>query len=703
MTKNGIKPYLSLGEIDFSGALKGKGAEDSFGGLALKIAGFTSLANLAVAGGKKLVQTTVDLAKQSVALAAGFEKARVTWGVLVGDMDMGAKVFEDIRDFAAATPLSFEGLNQAATVVKGFGVATADIIPTLSKLGDVAMGDNAKLQSLALVYGQTMAQGKAKTQDLYQFINAGVPIFNMLAESMNVSAGEIKDLAAEGAITFEEIDKAITKATSAGGKFYGMMEKTAETAMGKWSTAQDNFQQQLAALGESWLPMVTSALDAANREMERWNRNRAAATAASTEASLVQLIGKGDKAGAIEAANKMMLAALQEAYKLAKAANPLATAAQQAALDSVNALLRGRATIAPASGASSSAEAPGLSAWQKSLQGITGDTIMDVAISKITDEAGRLAEVAALTGGALVDPFEDARKKLVELYEAMYMTGNLGPEWRGKLVAAIDDTDLAIKAASDSTTKWGDDLANGLAPAGRATLIVNEALASIYEDLDDRMKTLSMTGLDYLTLEDEMYAAQVRNAGGTEAEVAAIQDKVNALRNLTEEESALKKFEQSIERINNAFSNSAMDAWVEGFRSLGEAWTTGANAGDTFADAMKQVGMQLLNQLPLLLLSAGLQAMIGPPPNIPLGLALIGASGLVAIGSGVVGSGESEEANALGGVYTSPSLHSYVNGVYNTPKTFAFGNGAAFGWEGMRAFARMIRGEFEQLDYYGVT
>ncbi|RPJ79134.1 MAG: hypothetical protein EHM13_13780, partial [Acidobacteria bacterium] len=92
----------------------GKGAEDGFGALALKIAGFSSLANLAVDATRKLARGVVDLGKESVVLAAGFEKARITWGVLVGDMDKGAGVFEQIRDFAAKTPLSFEGLNQAA-------------------------------------------------------------------------------------------------------------------------------------------------------------------------------------------------------------------------------------------------------------------------------------------------------------------------------------------------------------------------------------------------------------------------------------------------------------------------------------------------------------------------------------------------------------------------------------------------------------
>lgn len=247
----------------------GKGAEDSFGSLALKIAGFTSLANLAVDAGRKVVTAIVDMAKESVVLAAGFEKSRITWGVLVGDMDKGAQVFEKLRGFANKTPLSFESVNQAATTIKGFGVATQDIIPTLSKLGDVAMGDNNKLQSLALVYGQVMAQGKAKTQDLYQFINAGVPIFNLLATSMNKSAGEIKNLAADGAVTFDEIQKAITLATTAGGQFYGMMDKTSETTAGKWSTAMDNWKTILADIGSNVLPLVNNALDAFNEKAEK--------------------------------------------------------------------------------------------------------------------------------------------------------------------------------------------------------------------------------------------------------------------------------------------------------------------------------------------------------------------------------------------------------------------------------------------------
>ncbi len=677
----------------------GKGAEDSFGGLAMKIAGFTSLANLAVSAGQKLVRTTIELAKQSVVLAAGFEKARVTWGVLVGDMDMGAKVFEEIRSYAAETPLSFEGLNQAATVVKGFGVAAEDIIPTLSKLGDVAMGDNQKLQSLALVYGQTMAQGKAKTQDLYQFINAGVPIFNLLAESMHVSAGEIKDLAAEGAITFEEIDKAITKATSAGGQFYKMMELTAETTEGKWSTAVDNFKNSLADLGERVLPIVNALLDDYNNAADRAQGVKNINTVMSGAGGDIEQAIKTTQAILNMAETDRVKFAVQYVGIFRNAAEEIANykLILQSLLRLQEEASRGTFNLRDDKGdlrAAAASSSTALTPWQKSLQGITGDTSISDSISKITSEAGRLAEVAAITGGSLVDPFKEARQELVELYEAMYMTGNLGPEWSGKLLAAIDETDAAIAAAGESTTEWRSELENGLAPAGKNAVEVNEALASIYSDLDDRIKRVTATGLDFLSYEEEQYAAQVRAADGTQQDVDAIMDKVNALRALSEEQSAIEEFSRSLEKIGDVFRDAGMDAWVSTFETLGESLARGEFAADSFAESMRNIGESILANLPMLLLSAGLQAMIGPPPNIPLGLSLIGASGLVAIGSGIYSEYQSTQpatANALGGVYTSPSLHAYANGVYDSPRAFAFARGGVFAEAGPEAIMPLSR------------
>jgi len=247
----------------------GNSAASSNAELAKQIAGFTSVAGLAVQAGVKVAGAIVDVGKKSIELAAGFEKARVSWGVLTGDVAKGNEIFQQLQQFAARTPLSFQAVENAARTLSGFGIETENLITTLSKLGDISLGDNQKLQQLALVFGQVKAQGRAMTQDLYQFVNAGVPIFQMLADVIGTTAGEIKELAAQGKIGYEEIAAAIEKATSEGGKFQGMMEKTSETTAGKFSTFLDNVNQRLAKMGERYLPAVNAALDAMNASMTR--------------------------------------------------------------------------------------------------------------------------------------------------------------------------------------------------------------------------------------------------------------------------------------------------------------------------------------------------------------------------------------------------------------------------------------------------
>ncbi|MCP6651927.1 hypothetical protein NL518_27925, partial [Klebsiella pneumoniae] len=49
-----------------------------------------------------------------------------------------------------------------------------------------------------------------------------------------------------------------------------------------------------------------------------------------------------------------------------------------------------------------------------------------------------------------------------------------------------------------------------------------------------------------------------------------------------------------------------------------------------------------------------------------------GASGAASSGTAIQSAGANFSFNALGGVYDSPSLSAYSNGVYSTPQYFAF-------------------------------
>jgi len=241
---------------------------ESFGSLALKIAGYSTALNVGVAITRRVATELKDLAVQAVTLAGSFERSRVAWGVFLKDVEAGSQMFDRLYDVAQRTPLTFQGVESAAQMLKGFGLATEEIIPTLERMGDVARGNDETMQRLALAYGQALAQNRVLTRDLYQFVNAGVPIFEALSQVMEKSVHEVGILVSDGKVGFPEIEKALKALTDEGGQFHGMMEKTAETFEGKLSIAADNFKAVLSTIGRETIPFFKKSLDELNTTMD---------------------------------------------------------------------------------------------------------------------------------------------------------------------------------------------------------------------------------------------------------------------------------------------------------------------------------------------------------------------------------------------------------------------------------------------------
>lgn len=186
----------------------------------------------------------------AVKQAAHFEKLQTTLNVLTGSAEDGAKAFERLVQFSAKTPFQLGDLVKVNNTLMGFGLSTDKAFNSLSMLGDVAGIVGGDLQSIAIAFGQAAAEGRVMTRDLRQFINNGVPILQVLSEEMGVAEGEIMDMASEGKITFELLDRAFKNATAEGGKFEGGMETLSGTLNGLFSTLKDNVNIALAELGQ---------------------------------------------------------------------------------------------------------------------------------------------------------------------------------------------------------------------------------------------------------------------------------------------------------------------------------------------------------------------------------------------------------------------------------------------------------------------
>lgn len=134
-----------------------------------------------------------------------------------------------------------------------------------------------------------------------------------------------------------------------------------------------------------------------------------------------------------------------------------------------------------------------------------------------------------------------------------------------------------------------------------------------------------------------------------------------------------------------SLASVTLDSLVSGLEDVGEALGKGEDGASAFKSAMTTLLQTMLDNLPTLLLNAGLQ-LIGTG-NWQIGLALIGMSGLTAFTKGLVNGTYSEdvEANAKGGVYGASDYTAFAKGgaftnaVIDTPTFFKFAKGSSFG------------------------
>jgi len=201
------------------------------------------------------------LAAGSIKVAAAHEAQLVAFNTLLGSVEEGTKLFEELVVVAARTPLFLEHLTKGAQILLAFGSNSEEVTSQLVMLGDAAMGNAQKLEQLVEAFGKVQARGTASMRELNMFLYAGVPIIDALAESLGVATDEIFRLSERGELKFEMIEAALKRLTSEGGQFAGMMEKISQTVEGKWSTAIDSIQLAMAEFGKIMLPTVKEALD----------------------------------------------------------------------------------------------------------------------------------------------------------------------------------------------------------------------------------------------------------------------------------------------------------------------------------------------------------------------------------------------------------------------------------------------------------
>jgi tape measure domain-containing protein len=196
-------------------------------------------------------------------IASDAEMTQASFEALTGSVETARSMLAEIRQFAAATPFQFEGLTKASQTLLAYGTATKDVLPQLRLLGDVSLGNQEKLDRLAVAFGQVQAKGKLMAQEVNQMVENG---FNPLQEISRTSGKDMDVLfktMEAGGISFEMVVAAFQSATSEGGRFFEAMDKQSKTLGGRLAALKDEITQALLPIGQAIMTVLKPVVDAA--------------------------------------------------------------------------------------------------------------------------------------------------------------------------------------------------------------------------------------------------------------------------------------------------------------------------------------------------------------------------------------------------------------------------------------------------------
>ncbi len=185
-----------------------------------------------------------------------------------GNAEAAEDMFARISEYGKVTVYDKAGLLEAQKTMMSFGITGEQSFATLKQIGDIAMGDSQKMQSLALAFSQATSAGKLQGQDLLQLINAGFNPLQIISERTGESMLSLKEKMSKGQISAEMLSQAFQWATDEQGLFYQGAERAGTTTSGRINQLKDTFDEFLINTFDALKPLIDACLSFATGFLE---------------------------------------------------------------------------------------------------------------------------------------------------------------------------------------------------------------------------------------------------------------------------------------------------------------------------------------------------------------------------------------------------------------------------------------------------
>lgn len=227
-------------------------AQDSYKALGDTLTGVARLVMtvFSINQAKSFINNIID-AKSKV---DNFKNTLLSMGDSVSAVNSVSNAIQKLDERSAFTS---EQLIKTATALKANSVPTDDLIEKLTMLGTVsALVGEQKLPLIAKAYLDVRNKQVLMAQETRQFIENGVPLYDLLSKSMDKPKQAVIDMAKAHEISFADVEKALKESTEKGGIYYGALENKAKSLQGQVSNLSASFfygQKNLADYFEGTL------------------------------------------------------------------------------------------------------------------------------------------------------------------------------------------------------------------------------------------------------------------------------------------------------------------------------------------------------------------------------------------------------------------------------------------------------------------
>ncbi len=172
--------------------------------------------------------------------ALNLENAQAKMSTFVDSSEQLDEIMKNVSDSVDGTAFS---MDSAATVASGLFAAGIkegdDMTKALKLVGDASQVSGRSMEEMGAIFNKIAANGKISGEELNQLSDSGIPILQMLSETMGVSTEEVRNLVSAGKVGFSEFEKAMEQGLG------GAAQKSGET----FTSSLANLKSALSRVG----------------------------------------------------------------------------------------------------------------------------------------------------------------------------------------------------------------------------------------------------------------------------------------------------------------------------------------------------------------------------------------------------------------------------------------------------------------------